>query len=586
VKLLSYDTETTGLNLHTGAVMFAFSTCDARGVADVVRLDGSPVRQARGRRMLEKLWQQPSLAELAMHDAKFDLTATEGVLGKPISRKRKIHCTLTLARLLRSNLRSYKLEDLLWVLCGYPKGDEKKIKRLAADVDGNYSRIDEAAMHSYQVGDAERCELLAVSMLEQLQHEPAGIRDVYDWERRLIWTTMDMEKRGVYVRRHTARRLLERLQRQTEEALDKLEYLAGERIKPAGNQQVAKLLFEQLGMPVLKSTPGGKPSADKEVLLELYQTHKHPVLMAIIECRSYIGAQAAVYSYLKLSEADGFIHPDVNTCGAQTGRESISNPNLQNVRLEGHIDDPFPVPTRIAFGPRPGYFNLHVDYSGIELRVLVHHSEDPVMTKAFQDGKNPHDLAAEVWYGDRWLNAGSEERAALYLASKQGNYAVHYGAGMPKLAVVLGLPPKEVAARLSEYRRRFPGAWSLPRRLREVVMAQGFVTTEFGRRIYVPRTKPYIGVSYTGQGTAADILKRAQVGVADYLQQQWGDSAGVILPIHDELVIEFDLKLLPRVREIQRDISKVMTDFPRLRVPLKVDWKISRRDWAHLEEIH
>jgi len=390
----------------------------------------------------------------------------------------------------------------------------------------------------------------------------------------------------VYVRRNTAKILLQRLETQTENALDKLEHLAGERLKAQG-PQVARFLHEQLGMPILKRTSSGAASADKDTLLELRERFKHPIIDAILECRSYIGARAAVTSYLELSEADGFIHPDINTSAARTGRESVSRPNLQNVRLAGHIDDPYPVPARIVFGPRPGCFNLHADYSGIEMRGLVHYSRDPVMTRAFQQGENPHKLAAEVWFGDRWKNASPAEAAALYLAAKNGNFAWHYGAGLARMAALLLLPQKEVAVRSEEYCRRFPGAATLPKKIQELVMAQGYVTTAFGRRIYVPRAKPYVGTNYIVQGTTTgDIIKRAQVKVADYLRQQWGDSAEIILPIHDEIVIECDMKLLPRMKEIVRDVTELMVDFPVLRVPLAVDWKISRRDWGHLEEVH
>jgi DNA polymerase-1 len=563
--------------------MFAFSTCDSNGKTDVVRLDGPLVRQRVGKQKLKKLWKAPNTV-LSSHDAKFDFTATEQFTEQKIPEDLDFHCSLTLARLLRSDLRSYALKDLLWVLAGYSRDDESEVKLSARGVGKDYSKVDEDVMRRYQAQDAERGELLTLFLLDRLKEAPAGIREVYDWERRLIWATKRMEGRGIYFRQNTAKLLCRKLERQAADALNEIEHITGEHINPKSDKQVARYLHERLGLPIEKRTAGGAPSTDKYVLTACYEKTKDPVLLAMLKFRSYSGAKSSVEGYIELAGSDSIIHSDINNCGAQTGRQAISNPNLQNVQVIGR-DNPYAVPVRMVFGPRPDHFNLHADFASVEMMTLVQYSKDPVMMQAFKDGISPHDLAGEVWYGNRWLRSSGEERKALYNAAKAGNFGWHYGAGLGRMAEILGLSRSEVNRLAPEYRRRFPGAASLPARIREIVMEFGAVTTDFGRRINVPKSKPYVGVNYISQGTAADILKRAQVRVGEYLAEAWGDLAGIILPIHDELVIECHMSLMPKLKEIVHEVTDQMVDAPEMIVPLKVDWQIARRDWAHLEDL-
>ena len=113
----------------------------------------------------------------------------------------------------------------------------------------------------------------------------------------------------------------------------------------------------------------------------------------------------------------------------------------------------------------------------------------------------------------------------------------------------------------------------------------GYVTTAFGRKLYIPRNKPYIGANYVIQGTAAGILKRGQNKVYRYLKSEWNNDIKMVLPIHDELIIQYPKKLLRYKDRILKTISQLMTDIPEISIRLDVEWKVTRKSWDEAKEI-
>jgi DNA polymerase-1 len=135
----------------------------------------------------------------------------------------------------------------------------------------------------------------------------------------------------------------------------------------------------------------------------------------------------------------------------------------------------------------------------------------------------------------------------------------------------------------ARFKRRFPGYADMARKFAAFVSEHGYVDTLFGRRLYLPRNKPYVGTNYVIQGSEAGVLKRAQIRVDEYLRRATGGEAGIILPIHDELIIEWPRARLTEARGCLRDVIALMVDFPQSSVPLEVDVKIGTRDWASLK---
>lgn len=576
MDVVAYDTETTGLYRYQGHRMFAFSTCDSAGKTSVHRLDGSSVGKVRGRRELERLWSRESVS-VVMHNAKFDLTMTEAELGTGLVGrwKDRVHCTHKMSHILQNHHLTHSLEDLSWDLARYPRIDSE-ISKLAKQC-GGYHKVPVGRMTRYQEVDAERGMLLYLFFWPMIAKNPKWL-DCYLVERDLIWTTMQMEKRGVMLHRGRCQGVIDRLEREVDSIRDQVYAVIGRRFVITSDAEIRRVLFRDLGMPVLTRTEkSGQPSVDKSTLMSLRENHPHPVLDLILKYRSYTKGRKMLQGYLELVDGNGIIHPNINTCQAITGRESCQNPNLQNVAKSDVLLNPFPVPARIAFRPRPGYVTLYVDYAGIELRLLVHYSQDGELVVCLVSGDGDcHSLAAETFYGGRFRDGSAAERKRLRSAAKNGSFAIAYGANPLKLSGTLGLPYAEGAAAFRRYVERWPKLAHLTKTISKQVYMDGYVETVFGRRLHVPKEKAYVGTNYLIQGTAAEILKRAQNRVEAYNPPE----VMLVLPIHDELVIEYPRNRLRDLGDYLRGLRRQMTEFPgKFSVPLDIEASISTSSW-------
>ncbi len=586
MKTLAYDVETTSLYPYEGGEVFAYSTCDEQGNGEVRRLDGPKLRQIRSRKKLEALWSDTSIAK-TMHNAKFDLTYTEKTLGRRLD-DHEIHCTHKMSHILQSHHPHHRLKDLAWELGGYPRDDEEDVKKSSRGSEVNYQGVAEYKMDRYQMRDAERGMLLHLLFYPEIQANPEW-NECYQMEMKLIRTTMRMEARGVMIHRGRCEGLVTRLQRDVKKLKAQLDDINGTPFNPGSGPQLRRLLFGKLKMPVLERTKKSKePRTNKDTIRMLHEEHPHPVLDLILKWRSYSKGITTIESYMDLADDDDILHPNINTCKARTSRESITRPPLQTVEKTGVLLNPFPVPARMGFRPRPGYVNFHLDYSGIEMRLLIHYSEDPRMTAILNaPGGDVHAAAAEIFYERQFtsLDPSSKMWKSLRDAAKNANFAKPYGASAIKIAKTLGIQGNLALRRVRNYEQTFPGLSELGKRTSRWVREYGYVLTAFGRRLFVPKNKPYIGLNYRIQGTAAGVLKRAQNRVHDYLERATGGEVGIILPIHDEIVIEFPRNRLQDQFDVLRDIRDLMMDFPMFNVPLEVECEVSTSSWERLHKV-
>jgi DNA polymerase-1 len=602
-RAIAYDTETSGLQYFGDwHDMFSFGTCDWDGKCKVFRLDGSEVRKVQSTQVLKRLWgdKNKNLPK-AMHNAKFDIAFTERYLGRKLD-GHAVHDTLVMSKLLRSNHYSHRLNDLAWELAGVPTDDEDALRPWKNE----YQHAPESLMDRYQRRDGERGMLRYRVFKPKIDAAPK-LRELYDTEMRLIWVTLRMEGRGLMVNRPRCQKIIKRLHKQAEavkqEFGDAVEEITGNRFYPNQTGRVAELLFDHLDMPVLKKTAKGDPSTDKDaVILPLRESHPHPILELILKYRSWSHGASILASYMKHADHNGIIHPVINTTGAHTGRESCSNPNLQNVSKEGVLKNPYPIPARKAFCPRPGFVNFHIDYSGIELRLLVHYSGDQILVEEVsRPGGDPHAMAARIFYppftkaeraefhmvealvqmGFEAQEKDSDDWSTLRGAAKNCNFGVPYGGGAKKAAQILNLPLELGKRRFARYVSSFPKLLGLNSKVGAQAKADGFIDNAFGRRVRVDRRKSYTATNYLIQSTAADVLKVAQVRVAPFLQKATGGEMQILLPIHDELIIECPRKRLKDAPEILRSVRELMIDFPMFNVPLEVDVKLATYDWAN-----
>lgn len=582
---IAFDTETTGLRRRESAI-FAFSTCSYDGVTAVNRLDGSLTRQAQSNLTLKRLWADPR-NEFTVHNLKFDLGFVQRKLNvDPKSVINRCHCTMLMSHILQNDHPSHALDDLGWELAGYPKDDDKAIKPYTKG-GGNYQLVPESLMDQYQRNDSERGMLLHRFFYPKITANKDWL-ECYRNEVEVIVPTLAMEDRGVMLHRQKCYELIAKLQKDADLTLDQIEHVTGERLKP-GSEAFRSYLYHTLKLPVLKRTSGTRaPSVEKEVLQELFRQTKLPILDLAIRYKSWQRGCSVLSGYLDAATQDDILHPNIRTCAAITGRESCTDPNLMAVeKHEGVVLNPYPVPARTVFRPRPGHVNFHLDYSGQESRLLIHYSGDKVLVDICNDPKDgdTHSYVANLFYPGFKNLTDKLERKTKRNASKNGFFGKSYGASPIKLAETLGISTEEGFRAAKRFELALPKLSNLIRELSLDIRRLGYIETAFGRRLHVPRDMAYMGVNYLIQGTGAEMLKRGQVRVHKYLQEATCGEVGLLLPIHDELIIEFPRKRLSEAKAILRHVAFLMTDFPgRFRVPAMVEVDVATYDWAHKTE--
>jgi DNA polymerase-1 len=581
---IAYDTETTGLNRHDGAEMFSYSTCTADWKTDVRRLDGkAPSTPKAARFRLEQLWGERGRQRWSkvMHNSRFDIGMTQDYLGRSL-RGHDTHETMALSHLFQNTHPTHALDQLAWELFGYPKDQDRLIDKYKHSEYGLRDCPPEL-LPPYQVADAERTMGLFAFWYPKMIAN--GWQEIYDMERRLAWTTLALHDRGIMIDVARCRQLQEWCRDEAQRAREDFQAIVGEMVNPNSSKQLQYILFEKMGFPVLKRTKTGQPSTDADTLQRLQEMNDHPILDAILRHRAYGGGETALMNYEFHAGSDNVIHTNIHPYKDRTSREASSQPNLQNVGKAKAIRARYPIPAREAFVPKPGFVNFHIDYSGIEWRLAVHGSGDERMKQMIRDGDDSHAVGAAIFFGEQWRQAHPKDRKPMRDVMKNANYRMIYGGGNIKgMAATLGLPESRVAAKLPEYKEHYRGVMDLVSRYSEDVRGRGYIETEFGRRLHVSRSKPYKGANYWDQGTAAGILKRAQNRVDQYLIDGTGGEAGIILPVHDELIIEWPRDRIEEAPACLREIREMMIDFPQITVPLEVDVEVSERNWRELKD--
>lgn len=584
----SFDVETTGFDYYGDDTIFAFCIGNMKGKVKNYRLDGKWGYDAgEAEKILQNFWFDTSIEKI-MHNAKFDYSfVCEHLkkLGKRIPPITKIHDTMMMSRLLRNLAPSHALDYLAWELGEYDRSLDAVIKKQGNAL-GGYQNIPGHLMDVYQKRDGERTALLFQTFYPHIKKDVKLYKD-YLVEMELIKTTQRMEKHGILVDKNNCTKLIKWLMRELDDIQAEIKKMTGEFINLNSDASVARILYRKLQMPILKYTPTNQPATDKNTLSRLRETNPHPIHDLIEKQRSYTKGIAMIESYLKFSRHTGYIHPNINTNKARTGRESSENPNLQNVSKNAALLNKFPVPARRAFRAPPGSVLYLVDYSGIELRLIIDQCGDLELIDMINEGIDIHDLFCQYWFSDNvYKNLKDLKRKdVLRGGGKNANFGLAYGASPFKLSSTLGL---NLAETLEGYKRicdRFPKIAFFTKNLMDVIREQGYVLTPFGRRLYVPKDKIYAGSNYLIQGTAAGVLKRAQIKVDKYCRIVLKDNVHIVIPVHDELILEYKRKLFNKRHVILPKISRLMTNIPEIKVKLDVEWKVTYTNWSSAKKV-
>jgi len=349
------------------------------------------------------------------------------------------------------------------------------------------------------------------------------------------------------------------------------------------------LLFDRMGFPVLKLTKTRKASTDKDVLLELKITYPDEKIFDFtIKWRSYSNGITTIGKYKRLADHKNIIHPNIKTNHAKTGRESSENPNMQNVSKKSALKNPYPIPARKCFVARKGRVLYFVDYKGIEMRLIIGLSGELILLELLKNDGDPHHYFTECLFGKTYVNElkvnNYTDYKVLRDGCKNGHFALGYGAGLDQIATTVNAPIGRIKDGYELYKQNCPNIIGFTNKVSKIFRKQKFIMTPFGRSLKVPWSEAYQAAAFLVQGTAAGILKRAQVRVDKYLKTVWNDEIRLVLPIHDELIISVPEYLDIYREDILNDTSYIMTHINEIEVPLDVSWKRTVTSWDAAEE--
>jgi len=414
---------------------------------------------------------------------------------------------------------------------------------------------------------------LAPPMRERLVER--GSVDLYERiELPLTQVLATMEDVGVRIDDYRMGEITARLQERVEELEARAYELAGEEFMLGSTQQVARILFEKLGL-----TPGRKGktgySTDTRVLRTI--RGEHEIVAALEEWReltklinTYLGPLPSMIG------DDGRLHTTFNQAVAATGRLSTSNPNLQAIPIRTELGREI----RSAFVAEPGWKLVSADYSQVELRILAHVSGEPKLREAFARGEDIHAATAAEVLGRPQAELTKDERNI----AKMVNFGIIYGISAFGLSENLEIPREEAQTYIDAYLARFPHVQDFIARTIEQAKQDGYVTTLLGRRRPVPEIRASnrqtrslgerLAVNSVMQGTAADVIKVAMVRVHERLRAE-GRGSRLVLQVHDELLLEAPDTEVPAAREALRE--EMCGAYP-LDPPLAVDVGVGE-DW-------
>lgn len=429
------------------------------------------------------------------------------------------------------------------------------------------------AQQTLQVTADERCaaaDSRAVAAVAPRLHkklEDAGMLALYDEiERPLIGILASMEATGIKLDAEYLSELSESYGFDARRHEAEVKRLAGEDVNVRSTQQLAGVLFEKLKLTPVKSTKTGY-STDAATLDALRD--EHPIIEEILAFRELERLRTIVEGLVALVEADGRVHPHYNQTSAATGRLSSENPNVQNVPVRTSLGRQI----RKAFVADQDCLLITADYSQIELRVMAHMSGDEALKKALLEAHDVHSETAALVFGVSPEEVTEEMRRA----AKMVNYGLSYGLETYGLAQRLGIENEEAQHIVSRYFESFPGVKNFMEEVVAKAKETGYTETIFGRRRYIPqlqnrsyqvrRMGERMAMNAPIQGTAADIIKVAMVGLEGELRSE-GMEARQILQVHDEIVVEAPKA---EAKDGARVLREAMTKAVDLAVPLDVE---------------
>ncbi len=562
----AFDTETDALSsLNTKLVGLSFSWEGLAGKAYYVpvgHLSGQQLPLEQVLAALKPVLESPQVAKFA-HNAKFDVN----VLSQYGLCVKGMRFDSMVADYLVDPSRPHGLKELAYEVLGVRMTPISELIGTGAKAI-TMAQVDIRKAADYAGADAAITSELVSKLSEQLV--ASGVNSLFnEVELPLIEVLAEMEQHGVKVDTGYLGQLSHIMGNRLHDLEAEIHELAGSAFNINSPKQLAVVLFETLGLPVIKKTKTG-PSTDASVLEEL--STQHAIVAKILEYRQLTKLKGTYVDALPslINPRDGLLHTSYNQTVAATGRLSSTDPNLQNIPIR--TDEGREI--RRAFVPsKPGYVLMAADYSQIELRILAQIAKEPAFIEAFRNDEDIHALTASQIFEVPLAEVTKDQRRV----GKTINFATIYGQGAFSLARILGIPQKDAKRFIDAFWEHYSAIRHYQIEALAQAKARGYVMTLLGRRRFIRelsssnpierKNGERMAINAPIQGTAADIIKIAMVRLHDMLKTE-GFAARMLLQVHDELVFEVPEA---EVKPLEARVREIMEGAMTLDVPLKVD---------------
>ena len=578
-KTIAIDTETTGLDyMDTDLVGISLSYKPGEAYYIPINHQDDTVNQLKLNVVLDALKPvlESSKNKIIGQNIKFDrnVLAKYGINISSIKNDTMMMSYVLDASATRHNLDALSSYYLNYKTSTFEDVAGKGVKQITFD----QVPIEEAT--NYAAEDAD----ITLRLYEELNpklESVASLKKLNDEiEIPLIEVLSEMEQNGAILNS----KILSSQSKDLENRIKKLEKkayeIAGEEFNLGSTKQLREIFFDKLNYRVIKKTPGGQPSTDEKVLVELAEEYELPGVL--LEHRTLSKLKSTYTDKLpgQISETTGKVHTSFHQAVTTTGRLSSSDPNLQNIPIR--TEDGRRI--RQAFEPSKGHRFISADYSQIELRIMAHISKDVGLLQAFQEGEDVHSKTASEVFDV----AIEEVTADLRRNAKAINFGLIYGISAFGLGKQLGISRNLAAEYMAMYFEKYPGVKKYMESTKDFASQNGYVETLFGRRLYLRdinasnairrQASERAAINAPVQGTAADIMKIAMIKTHQAIKAE-NVKAKLILQVHDELILDTPKKEIDSVINLLTDS---MMGAASLDVPLEIDVGVGDNwDQAH-----
>ena len=578
-KTIAIDTETTGLDyMDTDLVGISLSYKPGEAYYIPINHQDDTVNQLKLNVVLDALKPvlESSKNKIIGQNIKFDrnVLAKYGINISSIKNDTMMMSYVLDASATRHNLDALSSYYLNYKTSTFEDVAGKGVKQITFD----QVPIEEAT--NYAAEDAD----ITLRLYEELNPKLESIASLKklndEIEIPLIEVLSEMEQNGAILNS----KILSSQSKDLENRIKKLEKkayeIAGEEFNLGSTKQLREIFFDKLNYRVVKKTPGGQPSTDEKVLVELAEEYELPGVL--LEHRTLSKLKSTYTDKLpgQISETTGKVHTSFHQAVTTTGRLSSSDPNLQNIPIR--TEDGRRI--RQAFEPSKGHRFISADYSQIELRIMAHISKDVGLLQAFQEGEDVHSKTASEVFDV----AIEEVTADLRRNAKAINFGLIYGISAFGLGKQLGISRNLAAEYMAMYFEKYPGVKKYMESTKDFASQNGYVETLFGRRLYLRdinasnairrQASERAAINAPVQGTAADIMKIAMIKTHQAIKAE-NVKAKLILQVHDELILDTPKKEIDSVINLLTDS---MMGAASLDVPLEIDVGVGDNwDQAH-----